>query len=201
MQRSLVGHFADFASDPVASPGSGAHRAIIGPRSLSDGDAATNGTIRASISAMRAHGNPALSPRRDVSMKAIGFLMLLICLPGARSASAGTLEQDEARIDAVLKAEHARDHPAPVVASVVAPTPRSATDDGVVAEREDAGLGFGELAAHVGGRVTITTVGEHVHRGIVRSADARQVTLQVHSAGGSATYALHRDQIVHIDAR
>ena len=134
-------------------------------------------------------------------MKAMVVPAVLAGLFGAVSAHAGTLEQDEAHIDAVLKAEHARAHPAPVVASVVAPTPRSATDDGVVAERADGGMGFGELAAHVGGRVTITTVGEHVHRGIVRSADARQVTLQVRNAGGSATYALHRDQVVHIDAR
>lgn len=137
-------------------------------------------------------------------------------------AGATTLEEDEARIEALIQAERAGKAaapapppptsvtaatlvvataaPAPVVASVVAP-PAASSEEWLAAPPRDAGLSFSELAQRIGQRVTITTANDRVHRGIVGSADARQVTLRVKRAGGIATYTLSRSQIARIDPR
>jgi len=140
------------------------------------------------------------------------FLAALLC---AASAGAATLEQDEAKIDALIRAEHAArqgvapvppaENPrvaAPVMASVIAPAPvRPAGQEWLSSPTGDAGLSFSDLAQNIGKIVIITTAGERVHRGVVKSADGRQVTLQVKRAGGNATYALRREQVLHIDLR
>lgn len=103
-------------------------------------------------------------------------------------------------------AKHAPDgaarEPAPVAAIVIAPTPPSSNSDWLSSEQaQNSGLSFSDLAQHVGSRVSIVTAGEHVHNGVISAADARQVTLRVKRAGGQATYALPRKQIVSIALR
>ncbi|MBO9662155.1 hypothetical protein [Dokdonella sp.] len=136
-------------------------------------------------------------------------------------AGATTLEEDEARIEALIRAERAGKTvdpappppvaaatlivatavpvPAPVVASVVAPP--ASSEEWLAAPARDAGLPFSELAQRIGQRVTIITANERVHRGVVGSADARQVTLRVKRVGGNATYTLSRSQIARIEPR
>ena len=145
----------------------------------------------------------------------LGWLTLGLAL--AAHAQAGTLQEDEARIEALLRAERATTTPAaktapdgaavvasttPVIAEVVATMAKpSATDEWLAPAVEQAGLPFGELAHYVGQRVRITTTGEREHRGTVTSANARQVTLQVYRAGGNATYTLRREQVQRVDLR
>ncbi|WP_300616309.1 hypothetical protein [Dokdonella sp.] len=142
----------------------------------------------------------------------------------AVSATAATLEEDEARIDALIRAERAaRAHGAaprgvagtqaagtqrddvqaepdvPVAAAVVAP-PATPHDDWLAVPDRGAGLSFAELAGHVGERVTIVTSNDRVHRGVINSADERQVTLRVSRRGGNATYTLSRAQVLRVDA-
>lgn len=135
------------------------------------------------------------------------FALWVFC---AMPAQAGTLEQDEARIDALIRAERAEQQrsrmlasaePVPVAATVVAPAVAAVPNEDWLAPPplDDGGLRFDDLTRYVGGRVTIVTVGQRVHRGVIRSVDARQVILQVRRAGGNATYALHRDQVARID--
>ena len=125
----------------------------------------------------------------------------------ASCVQAGTLEEDEARLDALLAARSASAAPAPVVASVTAPTAAREGADNPHADwlapapERAVGVAFVDLAQHVGSKVTIVTVGERVHRGVVTAANARQVSLQVHRRGGDATYTLRREQVVRIDAR
>lgn len=135
----------------------------------------------------------------------------------AVSAGGATLEEDEARIEALIRAERAGltgkppapppptvavepQKPVPVVASVVAPPP-TPHDEWLAAPARAAGLPFAELAHHVGRRVAITTAGERVHRGVVGSADASRVTLRVKRRGGDATYTLTRNQVLRVDLR
>lgn len=125
---------------------------------------------------------------------------------------AGTLEEDEARIAELMRAELAKPvqgatraaeagEAAPVVAEVVAPAPPppSPNDDWLVPTVRDAGLPFDDLAHRIGRRVTIVTAGERVHRGTIKQADARQVVLSVRRPGGDATYVLRREQVVRIE--
>jgi len=151
----------------------------------------------------------------------VAFALGMSCVCAAR---AGTLEEDEAHMERVMQAEklaaaasrgHAADakripdgaagEPAPVAAVVIAPpSPPPApphADWLAPAQTQDGGVAFGDLAQHVGARVSITTTGEHVHSGVISAADARQVTLRVKRAGGQATYALPRNQIVSIALR
>jgi hypothetical protein len=138
-------------------------------------------------------------------------LMLLFAGP----AIAATLEEDEARIEALLQAERAAAAaaragqattlaaatPAPVLAAVVAPPIRArGPDDDWLAPTpaEDTGLAFADLGRHIGEKVAIVTAGDRVHRGTVVDANARQVILQVRRSGGLARYALLREQIVRI---
>lgn len=149
----------------------------------------------------------------------VAFALGMSCVCAAR---AGTLEEDEAHMERVMQAEklaaasrgHAGDakripdgaagEPAPVAAVVIAPPPPPASTQAdwlAPAQGQDGGVAFGDLAQHVGARVSITTTGEHVHSGVISAADARQVTLRVKRAGGQATYALPRNQIVSIALR
>jgi hypothetical protein len=58
---------------------------------------------------------------------------------------------------------------------------------------------FDDLPNQVGARVRVLTRGQRLHRGVVLSADSKQVTLTVSQRGGSATYILPREQIERID--
>lgn len=126
----------------------------------------------------------------------------------AARVQAGTLEEDEARLDALLAAKRAAAAaaPAPVVASVTAPSPvredagNPHADWLAPAPERTSGVAFADLSQYVGARVTIVTAGERVHRGVVTAANARQVVLRVHRRGGNATYALRREQVTRIDA-
>lgn len=154
------------------------------------------------------------------SLASVAFFLLAFANGPVHAAS---LEQDEARIDALIRAEHAArqpatpapvlatakiphrsDAPAPVVASVTAPPlpAQGSSEAWRSAPSADAGLGFGQLAQNVGRRVVIVTAGEKVHRGIVQAADAAQVILRVKLSGGNAaTYSLRRNQVTRIDLR
>ncbi len=138
----------------------------------------------------------------------------VVCAIGAGTlfaacVHAGTLEEDEARLDALLAAKRAAAAaaPAPVVASVTAPTAAHEDADNPHADwlapapERALGVAFVDLVQYVGSKVTIVTAGERIHRGVVTSANARQVSLQVHRRGGNATYTLRREQVVRIDAR
>ena len=61
------------------------------------------------------------------------------------------------------------------------------------------GIRFEDLPKDIGLRVRILTRNQRVHVGVVKRADARHVTLSVKQNGGSASYALTRDQIERID--
>ncbi|HEU4663172.1 MAG TPA: hypothetical protein VFS55_04005 [Dokdonella sp.] len=143
-------------------------------------------------------------------------LVLAGAVAGAGAAGAQTLEQDEARIEELMaagpaQAPAATSAPAPayddsvnetpVVAAVVAPRP-SANDEWLAAPSQDSNaIPFDELRYHVGERVAITTANEREHNGIVTSADARQVTVEIRRKGGVATYVLKKEQILHIESR
>ena len=143
------------------------------------------------------------------------FAVALAC--GVGSVSAQTLEQDEARIEELMAAQPAAaSAPAPaaapapayddsvnetpVAAAVVAPAP-GANDEWLAAPAQDDSIPFGELRYHVGERVLITTTNEREHNGIVTSADARQVTMEIRRKGGLATYVLKKEQILRIQPR
>jgi hypothetical protein len=143
------------------------------------------------------------------------FMVALVLAAG--SARAQTLEQDEARIEELMAAgtgASAQAAPAaatspayddsvketPVVAAVVAPAP-SANDEWLAAPTQDDSIPFAELRYHVGQRVLITTSNEREHNGIVTSADARQVTMEIRRKGGLATYVLKKEQILRIEPR
>jgi hypothetical protein len=132
-------------------------------------------------------------------------------------ARAGSLQEDEARIEALLNAERAAqakralvgtaesgvaDPATPVIAEVTAAVPAPSENDAwLVPAIEQNGLPFAELRHYVGRRVDIVTTGDRAHRGTVKSADARQVTLLVRRPGGNATYTLRRDQVKRVDPR
>jgi hypothetical protein len=141
-------------------------------------------------------------------------------LLGAGASQAATLDQDEARIEALIHAEQAAKAPAvattgtpvlasavapaPVVAQAIAPSPDKLTNDDWLATpaTPDSRLRFEDIAQHVGGKVTVVTVSDRVHKGVITAADKRGLTLLVphHGAGGGATYTLRREQIARIDA-
>lgn len=142
------------------------------------------------------------------------FALSLACAGGA--AVAQTLEQDEARIEELMAAGPAAAAPdagkpapayddsvkeTPVVAAVVAPRP-SADDEWLAAPNQDGNaIPFDELRYHIGERVAITTANEREHNGVVVSADARQVTMEIRRKGGAATYVLKKEQVLHIQSR
>ena|SRR5688500_10363475 len=141
-----------------------------------------------------------------------GWRLVLLLAAGAvlgGTAQAGSLQEDEARIEALLKAERkaapaggAANPATPVIAEVTAAVPApSENDEWLVPKIEQGGLPFADLKHYVGQRVEIVTIGNREHRGIVKSADARQVTLLVHRPGGNATYTLRRDQVKRVDPR
>ncbi|MBN8726694.1 MAG: hypothetical protein J0H15_03190 [Xanthomonadales bacterium] len=148
-----------------------------------------------------------------------GLLAALFCLAAeAGQAASG----DEERVAAQMQAELAgaptapagaavtrglQDRPAaesPVMVEVVAPEPpppHAADGSGAVPSAAAEGVPFADLARLVGHRVTLVTTGERVHRGVVAAASAREVTLEVRRAGGTATYTLRREQVARIDPR
>jgi Asp/Glu/hydantoin racemase len=149
----------------------------------------------------------------------MGVLALLL---GAGVTQAATLDQDEARIEALIRAEQAAAKttpavattdatvlasavaPAPVVAQAIAPSPDQLTNDDWLAPpaTPDSRLRFEDIAQHVGRKVAVVTVSDRVHKGVVTAVDKRGLTLLVphHGAGGGATYTLRREQIARIDA-
>lgn len=143
-------------------------------------------------------------------------------LMGALLATSGlhaqTLEDDEAHIAELIRAELARvpladpataidpasTGPAPVIAEVIAPAPSAPPEPEewlAPQSSQDQGMPFADLANFLGRRVTIVSTGERVHRGIVSSANAREVTLRVRRSGGNASYTLKRQQVVRIEPR
>ena len=65
----------------------------------------------------------------------------------------------------------------------------------------DSTLRFDDLKHHVGETIRIVTTAGKQNYAEVLSADAREVTLRVHQAGGLATYTMQRAQIARIETR
>jgi hypothetical protein len=166
----------------------------------------------------RRHGREETGERM-MKVASSGLLRLALLLV-AGAAQAATLDEDEARIEALLKAEQtaaaaaasaaefpvvAQSMPAPVVAQAIAPAPSELSNDDWLAPppSQDSRLSFEDLAQHIGARVAVVTVNERVHRGIVTAVNARGLTLRVPRAGsgGGAIYTLRREQVARIDAR
>ena len=118
------------------------------------------------------------------------------------SAMAATLDEDEARLEARLRAQRAAEaakaNSVPVLAAAIAPPP-SPNDEWLAPPSMPATLAYDELARHVGERLTVVTRGERVHRGTLTAAGARSLTLVVQRRGGAASYTLRREQVVRIE--
>ena len=89
----------------------------------------------------------------------------------------------------------------PTIATVTLQTVTREDASGVVPVGVDAdtGIRFEDLPREIGAHVRVTTLGQRVHRGVVRAADAHRLTLSTSQHGGSATYVLQREQIQRID--
>jgi len=129
---------------------------------------------------------------------------------------AQTLDEDEARIEELMNApptvRSVAPAPAasatvdesinetPIAAAVVAPA-QSADDEWLAPKRNENAMEFADLAHSIGARVSIVTTNEREHHGVVTSADAKQVTIEVRRKGGNASYVLKKEQILKIESR
>jgi hypothetical protein len=144
------------------------------------------------------------------------ILATLFLLVGIDAAVALPIDEDEARIEVLIRSEHAvqaeirvqaeaqvNAPPAPVAAKAIAPPVSELSDDDWLAKAatQDVKLTFDELARHIGRRVTVVTTGERVHRGTIVAVSGRVLTLRVAQAGGGAVYTLKREQIARIYPR
>jgi len=134
----------------------------------------------------------------------------------AFGVAAQTLDEDEARIEELMNARPsappAPPAPAvsakvddsinetPIAAAVVAPA-QSADDEWLAPKEQENRMEFVDLAHSIGARVSIVTTNEREHHGVVTSADAKQVTLEVRRKGGNASYVLKKEQILKIESR
>ena len=163
----------------------------------------TMAELRCGIAASRkGEAGMGTSTKRGLALVATA----LACVAG--SVQAVTPQEDEDRIEALLKAERARERfaeaeaaarEAPVIAAAVATPVATPNDDWLAPQLETSGMPFDDLARAIGRRVEITTEGRRRHRGVVLSANAQQVTLQVARRGGAAVYTLKRAQVARID--
>lgn len=127
---------------------------------------------------------------------------------------AQTLDEDEARIEELMNARPTAQPAAPaasatvddsinetpIAAAVVAPA-QSAEDEWLAPKRQENTMEFADLVHSIGARVSIVTTNEREHHGVVTSADAKQVTLEVRRKGGNASYVLKKEQILKIESR
>jgi hypothetical protein len=155
--------------------------------------------------------------------------MLLVLHLAPAGASVGSPEQDESRIETLVRIERhpeadAAPAPSPPVEARVATAPTSpsaavtvstppahappppakpaaiaAPVDTAFDEADETGLRLEDLKRHIGETLRITTSSGVQRNARVQSADARQVTLLVSQPGGTATYTLQRAQIVGIE--
>jgi hypothetical protein len=141
---------------------------------------------------------------------------MVICSGLAFGAAAQTLDQAEARIEELMNARAATQpvtpapaasvpvddsiNETPIAAAVVAPA-QSADDEWLAPKQQENAMEFADLAHSVGARVSIVTTNEREHHGVVTSADAKQVTLEVRRKGGNASYVLKKEQILKIESR
>jgi hypothetical protein len=101
--------------------------------------------------------------------------------------------------------------PSSTIATAVLPAPvlpkteaELDAEDGIVKDPSKSVAGairFEDLPRQIGSRVRVLTRGHRTHLGVVRSADAKQLTLSINQRGGSATYVLPREQVERIDPR
>jgi hypothetical protein len=101
--------------------------------------------------------------------------------------------------------------PSSTIATVTLPPPpvpkteaQIDAEDGIVTDPDKSIAGtirFEDLPRQIGSRVRVLTRGHRTHLGVVRSADAKQLTLSVNQRGGNATYVLPREQVERIDPR
>lgn len=101
--------------------------------------------------------------------------------------------------------------PSKTIATVMLPPPALPkteadidADMGIVQDPDKSLVGairFEDLPRQIGSRVRVLTRGHRTHLGVVRSADAKQLTLSINQRGGSATYVLPREQVERIDPR
>jgi hypothetical protein len=141
---------------------------------------------------------------------------ILLCSAFAFGAAAQTLDEDEARIEELMNARPATQPAAPapaasaavddsinetpIAAAVVAPA-QSADDEWLAPKQQENAMEFADLAHSIGARVSIVTTNEREHHGVVTSADAKQVTIEVRRKGGNASYVLKKEQILKIESR
>ncbi|TLY50767.1 MAG: hypothetical protein E6K53_09470 [Gammaproteobacteria bacterium] len=153
-------------------------------------------------------------------MKLAGTRLLLLFVP--LLAGAVTPEEDEARIEALLRAEKAGVAAAPATVTPIAPAATSPTAIAVgpspalatpvensmpapapVATPTAAapGVPYASLKDHLGARVHVVLKNGAEHYAQLESADARQITLAVPSFEYTAQFSVPREQIARIDLR
>lgn len=135
-------------------------------------------------------------------------------------ASAVTPEEDEARIEVLIRAEKAglAAAPSPVAAdapsppAVVAATPSAASapaaTNSVTTPAPAAtptaaapGLPYASLKDYIGAKVHVVLKSGAEHNARLESVDARQITLAVPSFEYTAQFSVPREQIARIDLR
>lgn len=149
-------------------------------------------------------------------MRLTRTLALLLLFP--RVAGADTPEEDEARIEMLIRAEKATfvavpaavasavpspvsaAAPAPSLASVsasksfAAPAPAPATPAA-------AGVPYASLKDHVGEKIRVVLKSGTEHFAQLESVDARQLTLAVPSFEYTAQFSVPREQIARVELR
>ena len=134
-------------------------------------------------------------------------------------ASAVTPEEDEARIEVLIRAEKAGLAAVPSPAAVDAPSPpavvaataspasapaaTSATAPAPAATPTAAapGLPYASLKDYIGAKVHVVLKTGAEHNARLESVDARQITLAVPSFEYTAQFSVPREQIARIDLR
>lgn len=147
-------------------------------------------------------------PRGSLCLLATMLVLACAALPPAIAAGgAPAARRPPAKTTSPAVAEPETRVMAEVVApiEVVAPPPPSAElADGVgvvVEEAQHQSVPFESLPTLVGRRVTVATAGGKVHKGVLRAATPREITLEVRRAGGMGVYTLTRAQVLRVELR
>ena len=143
-------------------------------------------------------------PERDfrhaASRRIGGMLLTCAC---ALAGGIDVARADPPSVDTGTNATATSPAPAdaspPTIAVVTLQTATQEGASGVVAVDPDTGIRFEDLPREIGVRVRVTTLGQRVHRGVIRAADAHRLTLSTSQHGGSAVYVLSREQVQRID--
>jgi hypothetical protein len=145
------------------------------------------------------------------SALAAGLLMMVAAGMGQVHAQSTDPTMSAAVFEDVQAPLSAPAGPSTTIATVTLPSPPEPktaaqidAEDGIVQDPGKdvaGGIRFEDLPRQIGSRVRVTTRGHRTHLGVVRSADAKQLTLSINQRGGNATYVLPREQVERIDPR